>query len=87
MINDENPKPTLYVADVEFRDINYIDLKGLDTNSFCWSNGSQIHGSDFNGSKKHLICINGIISPKKLEDLLDRSIAKYQDKLNYNLDI
>lgn len=87
MLSDNNPKPTLYVADIEFGDINYIDLKELDTNSFCWSNGSQIHGSDFNGGKKHLICIDGVLHPKKLENLLDRSIAKYKDKINYNLNI
>lgn len=85
MINDENENPTLYVADIEYGDINYIDINGLDTNSFCWSNGSQLHGSDFVGKRKHLIVINGIISYEKMVSLLDRSIEKYKNNLNYNL--
>jgi len=87
MLNDENPTPTLYVADIEHGDINYIDLRALETNAFCWSNGSQIHGSDFLGSRKHLICIDGILHPTKQEDLIDRSVSKYKDKINYNLNI
>ena len=87
MIHDENEQPTLYVADIEEGDINYIDIKGLDTNSFCWSNGSQIHGSDFANKRKQIICINGIISHQKMVSLLDRSIEKYRNQLNYNLQI
>lgn len=87
MLNDENPQPTLYVADVEFGDAHFIDLKGLDTNSFTWSNGSQIHGSNFLGKRKHLICIDGTLDPLKLEPLIDRSIEKYKNSINYTLDI
>ena len=87
MLYDKNTIPTLYIADIKSGNIIYIDLKGLDTNTFCWSNGTQVHGSDFKGARKHLICIDGIIDPKKLEDLLDRSIIKYKDKINYNLEI
>ena len=85
MLHDENEKPTLYVADIEKGDINYIDLPS-DTNSFCWSNGTQIHGSTFQGKKKYLLCISGIQHAKKSDDLFERSIVKYKNKLNYTLD-
>jgi hypothetical protein len=87
MLNDENTQPTLYTADIEHGDINYIDLQGLDTNSFCWSNGSQLHGSDYYGKRKQLLCITAAIDPKKMDILLEKSISKYKDKLNYNLTI
>ncbi len=87
MLHDENEEPTLYVADVEHGDAHFVDLSGLDTNAFCWSNGSQIHGSDYYGKRKQLLCINGILSVSKLEELLDRSIEKYKDKINYKLEI
>jgi hypothetical protein len=86
MLHDENEKPTLYVADVEHGDAHYIDLPE-DTNVFCWSNGSQLHGSDFFGKRKQLMVITGFLSVKKTEALIDRSIAKYKDKLNYKLEI
>lgn len=86
MINDENEKPTLYVCDVDHGDLNYIDLPE-DTNTFVWSNGSQIHGSEFYGKRKQLICINGAFSISKYEALLDRSVSKYKDKLNYKLEM
>jgi hypothetical protein len=84
MLNDENDKPTLYTCDVDDGDLHYIELPD-DTNTFVWSNGSQIHGSDYHGKRKQIVCINGIFHPKKYEDLLDRSITKYKDKLNYEL--
>lgn len=87
MLHDDNTVPTLYTADVEHGDINYVDLDGLDTNSFCWSNGSQIHGSDYYGKRKQLLCINATLDPDKMDILLERSISKYRDKLNYNLEI
>ena len=87
MLTNDNDKPTLYVADVDYGDINFIELGGLDTNTFCWSNGSQLHGSDFHGKRKHLICTNGLYSISKYRDLMERSIKKYKDKLNYELKI
>lgn len=87
MLHDENEEPTLYTCDVEHGDSHFVDLTGLDTNAFCWSNGSQIHGSDFYGKRKQLLCINGILSVSKLEALIDRSIEKYKDQLNYKLEI
>jgi hypothetical protein len=89
MLNDDNDpmtEPTLYVADVDHKDINYIKLPE-DTNAFVWSNGSQIHGSDHHGKRKHLICINHTIDIKKYEELMDRSIEKYKNQLNYKLDM
>ncbi len=86
MLHDENEDPTLYVADIEKGDINYIDLP-KDTNSFCWSNGTQIHGSDYHGKNKYLLCIHGIQHSKKSDELFERSINKYRHLLNYNLDL
>jgi hypothetical protein len=86
MLNDENPEPTIYVCDVDHGDIHFIDPPE-DTNTFAWSNGSQIHGSDFYGKRKQLICIHGVFDVKKYEELLDRSISKYKDKLNYKLEM
>ena len=84
MLHDENEEPTLYVADIEKGDINFIDLPS-DTNSFCWSNGTQIHGSTYYGKKKYLLCISGVQHVKKSDDLFERSIVKYKDQLNYQL--
>jgi hypothetical protein len=86
MLYDENPDPTLYVADIEHGDMHYIDLP-KDTNSFCWSNGTQIHGSDYYGKNKYLLCISGIQHSKKSDELFERSINKYKDVLNYKLDL
>jgi hypothetical protein len=86
MLHDDNPQPTLFVADMEHVDINYIDLPS-DTNSFCWSNGTQMHGSDFFGKRKQLLVVNGYLSMSKLEALVDRSIQKYRYQLNYKLEI
>lgn len=87
MLNDDNSEPTLYVADIEHGDAHFIDIRNLDTNAICWSNGSQIHGSNYKGNSKHLVVIHGMLDPEKLESLVDRSIAKYKNKLNYNLEI
>lgn len=84
MLNDENTEPTLYVADIEHGDVNYIDLPE-DTNSFCWSNGTQIHGSDYYGKNKYLLCLSGIQDSSRSAKLFERSIDKYKDKLNYKL--
>lgn len=86
MLHDENTEPTLYVADMDERDIHYIDCPE-DTNSFCWSNGTQVHGSDYYGQKKWLLVINGIQSVSKCDELFSRSIRKYKDQLNYDLNI
>jgi len=86
MLHDENPEPTLCVADIERGDVNYIDLP-KDTNSFCWSNGTQLHGSDYKGKKKFLLCVAGVQHSIKSEELFERSIKKYKDQLNYKLDL
>jgi hypothetical protein len=86
MLADENEEPTLYVADIEHGDVNYIDLP-KDTNSFCWSNGTQVHGSDYHGKTKFIMSVAGFQHSTKSIELFDRSIAKYQDKLNYKLEM
>jgi hypothetical protein len=86
LLHDENPDPTLYVADIEHGDAHYIDLPE-DTNSFCWSNGTQIHCSDYYGKNKYLLCLSCVQHSKKSDDLFERSIKKYKDKLNYELKI
>lgn len=86
MLHDENEEPTLYVSDIEHGDTHYIDLP-KDTNSFCWSNGSQIHGSIYKGKRKFLLCIMGFQHSVKTDELLSRSIEKYRDQLNYKLDL
>lgn len=86
MLHDENDCPTLYTADIEHGDAHYIDLPE-DTNSFCWSNGTQIHGSDFFGKRKWLLVVSGFQSPKQSERLFEKSIRKYKDKLNYKLEL
>jgi hypothetical protein len=86
MLYDENEDPTLYVADIEHGDVNYIDLPE-DTNSFCWSNGTQIHGSDYHGKNKYLLCLSCVQHSKKSDELFERSIKKYRNKLNYELKI
>jgi hypothetical protein len=86
MLHDENDEPTLYVSDIEHGDINYIDLP-KDTNSFCWSNGTQIHGSVYKGKRKFLLVVSGYQHSGKTDELLSRSIEKYRDQLNYKLDI
>jgi hypothetical protein len=89
MLNDDNDpvtEPTLYVADIDHGDINYVHLPA-DTNAFCWSNGSQLHGSDYHGKRKQLLCINCVFSISKYEKLMDASVEKYKDQLNYDLQL
>jgi hypothetical protein len=86
MLHDENDKPTLYVSDIEHGDTHYI-APPADTNSFCWSNGTQVHGSDYHNRNKYLLCISGIQHSTKSDELFERSIKKYKDKLNYDLKI
>jgi hypothetical protein len=86
MLYDENDQPTLYVVDVEHGDKHYIDLPES-TNSFCWSNGKQIHGSDFFNKRKVILCVSGIQHSTKSRDLFERSVSKYKDQLNYKLDL
>lgn len=84
--NDPITEKTLYVADVDHGDMNYISLP-KDTNTFIWSNGSQLHGSDYHGKRKQLIAMNCIYDLNKYEKLIDKSIDKYKDQLNYVLEM
>jgi hypothetical protein len=87
MLHDENTEPTLYISDIEHGDSHFVDMDGMDTNAFCWSNGTQVHGSDYHGKRKQLLCINGVLSVSKTDALLERSVAKYKDQLNYKLNM
>jgi hypothetical protein len=86
MLHDDNPDPTLYVIDETTGEKNYIDLPA-DTNSFCWSNGTHLHGSDFYGNRKILLCVNGVQHSIKSRDIFERSVAKYKNQLNYKLEL
>lgn len=88
LFDDHDPitEKTLYVADADHGDINYIDLPE-DTNSFIWSNGSQLHGSHYYGKRKQLIALHCVYDLKKYERLLDSSIDQYRDQLNYKLEL
>ena len=84
MLYDENTEPTLYVAEDGKDDPTFIDLPN-DTSSFCWSNGKMLHGSTYYGKRKLLLCMVGPQHSQKSADLFDRSISKYKDILNYDL--
>lgn len=86
MLHDENPQPTLYVAGIEDGNAHYIDLPP-DTNSFCWSNGTQLHGSDYHGKNKWLLVVAGVQHSIKCDELFERSIKKYKNCLNYELNL
>jgi hypothetical protein len=85
MLFDENTEPTLYVGDDNSEPV-FVDLPD-DTNTFCWSNGKSLHGSTYNGKRKFILCASMIQHSKKTDDLLERSIIKYKDRLNYKLEI
>jgi hypothetical protein len=76
--------PTIYVSDIETGETLYIDLPN-DTNSFCWSNGTQVYGVDYYEKPSFQIVVNAVLDTEKLKTLLDSSIAKYKDVLNYKL--
>ena len=84
MLYDENQHSTLYVVDTEKKTQAYIDLPA-DTNTFGWSNGRVLHGSDFHNKRKLLLIVNAVQCPEKTEMLLEKSIKKYQDQLNYSI--
>lgn len=86
MLHDNNDEPTLYTSDIELGDTHMIELPP-DTNSFCWSNGSQIHGSVYRGRRKFLLFIAGVQHPQRSDELFERSYLKYRNALNYNLQI
>jgi hypothetical protein len=79
-------KPKIYVADIEYGDTNYIDMP-LDTNTVCWSNGTQVYGIDYNDKPSYQVVVNAIWDSKKLDKILEQSISKYSSSLNYKLEI
>ena len=86
MLHDENTEPTLYVADIDNGEVTYIDSPA-DTNSFAWSNGTKIHGSDYHGKDKFLLVLNFLQHSGKSDELFEKSLNKYRNQLNYSLDI
>jgi hypothetical protein len=86
ILHDENTEPTIYVTDIESGDTHYIEFPD-DTNTVCWSNGTQLYGIDYHGKTSYQLVVNAIIDPVRLEKLLDDSIAKYHGHLNYKLDL
>ena len=84
MLYNENTDPVLYVIDTETKKRTFIDPPP-DTNTFGWSNGKVLHGSDYHGKRKLLLIVNGIQCPIKTETLLESSIEKYKNQLNYPL--
>jgi hypothetical protein len=79
-------KPKIYVADIEHGDINYVNMPA-DTNTVCWSNGTQIYGIDYNNEPSFQIVVNAVWDYKKIDHLLETSISKYKSILNYKLEI
>ena len=86
MLYDENTQPTIYVSDIETGETRYIDLPD-DTNSFCWSNGTQVYGIDYHGKPSYQIIVNAMWHSKKLDSLLTASISKYANNLNYTIEL
>jgi hypothetical protein len=87
---DQNPKETFWLCSSEKHEPNskkripkadryYINLPN-DTNTFTWNNEDYLHGADFDPRyRKILVVIKGWVDVTRLEELLDRSIAKYPD--------
>ena len=86
MLHDENTEPTVYVSDIDTGKTTYIDLPE-DTNSFCWSNGNKVYGIDYHGKKSYQLIVNAVWNANKMDALLERSVAKYKDQLNYKLEL
>lgn len=90
MLDDQNPKETFWLCSstkykpnakesVPNEDRYYVTLPP-DTNTFAWNNEDYLHGADYNPPyRKILVVVKGWVDVKKLEELLDRSIAKYPD--------
>lgn len=90
MLDDKNPKETFWLCSAEkhkpsfdttvpVEDRFYVKLPS-DTNTFAWNNEDFLHGADFDPQyRKILVVVKGWVDLDRLEPLLDRSIAKYQD--------
>jgi hypothetical protein len=90
MLDDQNPKETFWLCSskkhkpnskeiVPDEDRYYVTLPP-ETNAFVWNNEDFLHGADYNPPyRKILVVIKGWVDVERLEELLDRSIAKYPD--------
>ena len=93
MIHDENPKQTLYIAenlpDTKIEVSNKFLIPRLEeTNSFVWNNSRLKHGSFFNFTlnkvhpRKILLILDRYeLDADRYNDLLERSVKKYQDNV------
>lgn len=75
-LHDENTEPTLYVTDIKTGNTTYVNLP-KDTNSVCWSNGKKLYGIDYHGKPNYQVIVNAVWNSSKVEQLIDRSIRKY----------
>ena len=75
-LQDYNDKPTMYLSHIQNGQINYINLPE-ETNSFCWSNGTQVYGIDYHGKSSYQIVVNAIWDARKIYNLLEKSVNKY----------
>jgi hypothetical protein len=76
------------IASVEKENISkehfkYIDLPDTAT-YFTWNNHQCLHGSDYNGSEKVLIAVNGVYSYAKYQRLMRDSLNKFKDEVIYS---
>jgi hypothetical protein len=88
MLDDKNPSETFWLCSsakykpntkegIPLDDRYYVTLPS-DTNTFAWNNEDYLHGADYDPQyRKILVVIKGWVDVTRLEELLDRSIAKY----------
>lgn len=86
MLYDTNPKSTLYVNNVlpgeKNTNKNFYIHRLDETNSFAINNLRVKHGSNFDSSHKKILILldNYEIDNDRLDDLMQKSVTKYQDK-------
>lgn len=90
MLDDKNPKETFWLCsnkkykpntkeNIPMDDRYYVTLPE-DTNTFAWNNEDYLHAADYDPQyRKILVVVKGWVDVARLEELLDRSIAKYPD--------
>lgn len=80
---DENTEPTMYLTHIKSGETKYVKVPET-TNSFCWSNGTHLYGIDYHNKPSYHIVVNAIWSPKKMDELLEKSIGRYGILLEKN---
>jgi hypothetical protein len=84
MLHDENDVSTMYTTDIVSGDTQYVSMPD-DTNSLCWSNGTQLYGIDYHNKPQYQLVVNAVWHPTKLDQLMEDSINKYRTHLNYTI--